>query len=93
MHCPENLKQIVPEMQLRGLVPSFYIHVNVGHLYIPTIGPQTQYTLQRQNSRNLETNIPRKGISGPQSQFPHSRICERFIYSHDRSPYSAGGNM
>jgi hypothetical protein len=22
--------------------------------------------------RKLETNIPRKGISGPQSQFPHS---------------------
>jgi hypothetical protein len=28
-----------------------------------------------------------------QSQFPHSCVCERFIYSHDRSPYSAGGNM
>ena len=24
--------------------------------------------------RNFETNIPRKGISGPQSQFPHSRV-------------------
>ncbi len=43
--------------------------------------------------RNLETNIPRKGIAGFQSQFPHSCLCERFIYSHDRSPYSAGGNM
>ncbi len=43
--------------------------------------------------RNFETNIPRNGISGPQSQFPHSCVCERFIYSHDRSPYSAGGNM
>jgi hypothetical protein len=37
--------------------------------------------------RNFETNIPRKGISGSQSQFPHSCVCERFIYSHDRSPY------
>jgi hypothetical protein len=26
--------------------------------------------------RNFETNIPRKGISGPQSQFPHSYVCE-----------------
>ncbi len=43
--------------------------------------------------RNFETNIPRKGISGSQSQFPHSCVCERFIYSHDRSPYSAGGNI
>jgi hypothetical protein len=42
---------------------------------------------------NFETNIPRKRISGPQSQFPHSYVCERLIYSHGRSPYSAGGNM
>jgi hypothetical protein len=26
--------------------------------------------------RNFEANIPRKGISGSQSQFPHSCICE-----------------
>ncbi len=25
---------------------------------------------------NFETNIPRKGILGYQSQFPHSRVCE-----------------
>jgi hypothetical protein len=31
--------------------------------------------------RNFETNIPRKGISGSQTQFPHSCVCERFIYS------------
>ncbi len=30
--------------------------------------------------RKFETNIPRKGISGPQSQFPHSCVCERIIY-------------
>jgi hypothetical protein len=40
--------------------------------------------------RNFETNISRKGLSGSQSQFPHSCDCERFIYSHDRSPCSAG---
>ncbi len=43
-------------------------------------------------NRNFETNIPRKGISASQSQFLRSCVCERFIYSHDRSPYSAGGN-
>ncbi len=42
--------------------------------------------------RNFEANIPRKGISGSQSQFPHSCDCQRFIYSHHRSPNSAGGN-
>ncbi len=43
--------------------------------------------------RNFETNIPRKEISGSQSQFPHSCVTERFIYSHHCSPYSSGGNM
>ncbi len=43
--------------------------------------------------RKFETNIPRKGISGPQCQFPHSCVCERIIYSHDGSAFSAGGNM
>jgi hypothetical protein len=37
----------------------------------------------------FETNIPKKGIAQPQSQFPHSCVCERFIYSHVRSAYSA----
>jgi hypothetical protein len=35
--------------------------------------------------QKFETNIPRKGIAQPQSQFPHSSVCERFIYFHDRS--------
>ncbi len=34
---------------------------------------------------------PRKGIARPQSQFPHSCVCERFMYSHDRSAYSTTG--
>jgi hypothetical protein len=47
MHCTENSensKQIFPDMKLRGLVPNFYIHVSASDLYIPTIGPQTQYS-------------------------------------------------
>jgi hypothetical protein len=43
--------------------------------------------------RKFKTNIPKKGITRPQSQFPHSCVCERFIYSHDRSAYPAAGNM
>jgi hypothetical protein len=39
--------------------------------------------------RQAKTDIPRKGIVRPQSQFPHSCVCERFIYSHDLSAYSA----
>ncbi len=43
--------------------------------------------------RKFETHIPRKGKSGPQSQFPHSCVCERIIYFHVGSAFSAGGNM
>jgi hypothetical protein len=47
MHCPENLKQIFPEMKLRSHVPNFYKHVSVSDLlyilYIHAIGAQTQY--------------------------------------------------
>ncbi len=48
------------------------------------------YTAKTQ-CRNFETNIPRKGIARPLFQFPLSCVCERFIYSHNRSAYSAAG--
>jgi hypothetical protein len=44
MHCTKNSKQIFPEMKLRGLFPSFYIHVSVSDLYIPAISLQTRYS-------------------------------------------------
>jgi hypothetical protein len=47
-------------------------------------------TLQR--TYKVEKNILRKGIVGPKSQFPHSCLCEQFLYSHHRSAYSAAGN-
>ncbi len=47
-------------------------------------------TLQRHNWK-FETNIPRKGIALHESQFPHLRVCEWFLYSHDWSAYSATG--
>ncbi len=52
------------------------------------------YTVHRNAKtqyRKFETNITRKGMVRPQSQFPHSCVCERFTYSHDRSAYSAAG--
>ncbi len=39
----------------------------------------------------IRKNIPRKGIARPQSQFPHSCVCDRLIYCQDRSAYSAAG--
>jgi hypothetical protein len=41
------------------------------------------YTLQRKS----HLCIPRKGIARPQSKYPHSCVCERFIYSQGRSTY------
>jgi hypothetical protein len=43
--------------------------------------------------QKFETNIPRKGISGSQSQFPHLCVCEQIIYFLDGSAFSAGGYM
>jgi hypothetical protein len=34
----ENLKQIFPEKEYRGLSHNFHIHVSVSELYIPTVG-------------------------------------------------------
>jgi hypothetical protein len=44
----------------------------------------SSYTAMTQY-RKFETNIPRKGIARPQPQFPHSCVCDRFIFSQDRS--------
>ncbi len=43
----------------------------------------TYYTLQRQ----FRLYIPFLGIARPQTQFPHSCVCERCIYSQDMSTY------
>jgi hypothetical protein len=51
------------------------------------------YCTEKTKWRKFETNIPRKGKSGPQSQFPHSYVYERIIYSHDGSACYAGRNM
>jgi hypothetical protein len=40
-------------------------------------------------NQKIETNIPRNETARPRSQFLHSCIGERFIYSHDRSAYFA----
>ncbi len=37
--------------------------------------------------RNFNLCTPRKGIARPRSQFPHSCVCERSIYSHVGSTY------
>ncbi len=41
-HCAKNLKQILPEMKLRSLVPNSFIHVSLSGLCIPTISGCSQ---------------------------------------------------
>jgi hypothetical protein len=53
----------------------------------PSLLPHTAKT----QYRKFKTNIPKKGIAQRQFQFPHSWVCEQFIYSHHRSAYSAAG--
>jgi hypothetical protein len=43
-YCTEKWKKIFRERKLRGLVPSFHIHVSVSDLYFPKVGLQTQYS-------------------------------------------------
>jgi hypothetical protein len=60
------------------------------NVYPYTVWALPIYTAKTQYWK-FETNIPRKGIARPQSQFLHSCVCERFIYSHHRYAYSALG--
>ncbi len=53
-------------------------------LNLPVFTAKTHY-------REFETNIPKEEIARPRSQFQHSCVCERFIYSHDRFAYPAAG--
>ncbi len=64
---------------LTDCLPTINVH-QCGYLFTA----KTQY-------RKFETSIPRKGITWPQSKFPDSCVCVRYLYSHDRSVYSAAG--
>ena len=76
----ENLKQIFPEKEYRGLSPNFHINVSVSELYIPTMGLPVlleeicRLILGIKRSKTHECGnwglgraIPRKGI--------HKRNC------------------
>jgi hypothetical protein len=59
-------------------------------LYVPYISNHTAKT----KYRNFETNVPRIGISGPQSQFPHlCAVSDLYIPMIGLHAYSAGGSM
>jgi hypothetical protein len=58
----------------------------------PPLGYSQNWTKSHPHCKDTIPKIRnRKGTTLPQSQFPHSCVCERFIYSHHRSAYSAAG--
>ncbi len=71
----------------RGVGSQLRLHKNRGSL------PIYSSTLQKNNTESWTANIPRKGIARPQSQFLQSCVCERLIYSHDRSAFLLQENM
>jgi hypothetical protein len=66
------------------------IHSRILHSCTHRFTAQIKHTAKTQY-RKFEINIPRKGTARLQSAFLDSCFCERFIYSSDRSAYSAAG--
>ncbi len=64
-----NLETFPPPPHALSFLQQSLYHRNISSL-------KTIYALQR----NFELCIPRKGIARPESQFPHSCVCERSIY-------------
>ena len=53
-----------------------------------------RHALQRQNAENLKQIFPEKEYRGLSPNFHiHVTVSELYIYSHDGSAFSAGGNM
>ena len=50
-----------------------------------------QVSLPGHTAKKSDLCTPRKETAWPQSQFLHSCVCERLLYSHDRSAYSGAG--
>ncbi len=91
----KRLKSLMQKYNIFFCFPRWRGSVRLPPSYRPLLCPRrvtkikadfsvSSYTAKTQY-RKFETNIPRKGISRPQSQFPHSCVCERFKYSQDRS--------
>ncbi len=83
VHCKCPVPKIwnkIPEMKLYGLVPNFYIHVSVSDLYIPTIGPQTQYSEKKRTHRGniLFTDAWMQKLGTRPHNFISENICLEF---------------
>ncbi len=58
LHCKENSIYVFLFWELRGLSSNFHIHVSVGDLYIPRIGPHISLQKNRQTDPgNIGINL------------------------------------
>jgi hypothetical protein len=79
--------------------PAYIVYTVYGtHIHIKTITPMIQslyvHTLQRQNTEISKQIFPEKECRGLGPNFHiHASVSDLYIPSHDRSAYSAGGNM
>ncbi len=82
---PKARQQVLIPAQLQLQPPSECIqrHLNI----IEFASKNNKNVLQRKS----HLCIPILEIARPQSSFPNSCVCERFIYSQDRSTYLAAG--
>ncbi len=89
--CPEHIGEkfcCFCFIKISTALLSYYCLVQLQFIFLNlTLTLYTAKTVYR----NFETNIPGNETARPQSQFQHSCFCERFIYSHDQSAYSAAG--
>ncbi len=84
-HILLSLGEKLGEFNIKGTLPPDFLFYTYCRRTFPTgYIAKTQY-------RKFKTNIPRKGTVRLQSQILHSCFCEPFIYSSDRSAYSAAG--
>ncbi len=73
-----NRRLILSEFEFCFSTETKYYRINIS-ASIPKCYPSAKFAFvytAKTKYRNFEANIPRKGISGSQSQFPHSCVCE-----------------
>jgi hypothetical protein len=80
-------QSLQPELRAKGPLPPLIEYLSSCN---SVICKETMHTAKTQYLK-CETNIPRKEIARPQSQFPQSCVCDRSIYYHNRSAYSTAG--
>ncbi len=70
----------ISKIEMKIVSPKLHTATKIPISPIYSFSGNQNHALQRTNTEKFETNIPRKGIARPESQFSHSCVCERFIH-------------